>query len=166
SVARSAALAVGSRLSEARGAAAATYCALLEALVDQHVLEVVTTLVDEELERGWWDSALESSCVVMADGQGGTEALQRVFAICWSGRTTAVVERMLLPMLRHSQRALCEEFYSNNLDRLLSELSVKYRAGGSRAVLRARCLAYTRAFLLLTTLFETVGRAAIQSSRS
>ncbi|XP_050668239.1 uncharacterized protein LOC126967694 [Leptidea sinapis] len=112
SVARSAALAVGSRLSEARGAAAATYCALLEALVDQHVLEVVTTLVDEELERGWWDSALESSCVVMADGQGGTEALQRVFAICWSGRTTAVVERMLLPMLRwvvprYSPRAQC-----------------------------------------------------------
>ncbi|XP_013143966.1 PREDICTED: uncharacterized protein LOC106107610 isoform X2 [Papilio polytes] len=155
------------RLSEAQGESGLLLGALLEALIaaDSSLLKTISQLIAGETASGWWDDAIDASMVSLSK-RNDMSVYGTLYAYCWEGLSLEVCFRLMVPLLRNSTAAVCEEFFSLKLKDLLLVLKKTLSVYNSSFTCQIVVYNYIRALVLLRVCIEMVPRSHIESPKS
>ncbi|XP_045540914.1 uncharacterized protein LOC106716394 [Papilio machaon] len=155
------------RLSEAQGESGVLLAALLEALItaDSSLLKTISQLIAGDTATGWWDDAIDA-CVVSLSKSNDISVYETLYSCCWEGLSLGVCCRLMVPLLRNSSAAVCEEFFSLKLKDLLSILKKKSSSSNQSFRYQMTVVNYIRALILLRVCIEMVPRLRIESPNS
>nr|XP_037875718.1 uncharacterized protein LOC105841651 isoform X2 [Bombyx mori] len=157
---------VGPRLREAARGRGPALRALLGAAHcgDPTLLRTVAALAAGDDTKGWWDEAIDSCMAAVAKHRDVT-VHETIYAWTWTGLSTGVCERMLVPLLRHTPAKRLEEFLSNKVNMLIDMLMTG-RAASNALAYEQGVVNYTRALSVLAVAFEKLPRQSLEASSS
>ncbi|KPJ09869.1 hypothetical protein RR48_01266 [Papilio machaon] len=143
------------RLSEAQGESGVLLAALLEALItaDSSLLKTISQLIAGDTATGWWDDAIDA-CVVSLSKSNDISVYETLYSCCWEGLSLGVCCRLMVPLLRSSTAAVCEEFFSLKLKDLFSILKKKSSSSNRSFSYQMAVVNYIRALILLRVCIE------------
>ncbi|CAK1550295.1 unnamed protein product [Leptosia nina] len=167
----------GVRLGELDSRGSAVLRALLVAVERSRrpttaLLDIIALIADDDSSPEWCGNAMERStrAIALRFEEIGASRIRELIGLAyersWEARTLGICHRLLMPLLRSSSPALCEELYSSWLEKLLSVLRHRPRALTPNRVISRCLLDYVRALTLLTLVFDKLPRGNIERSNS